>query len=360
MKKIDKYILRQYFGTFAGLFLMFIPVSILIDLGERLEKFMENKVPLHEVLEYYGAFVLTFFNILFPVFLFLSIIWFTSRMAQNTEIVAILNGGMSFGRFLVPYIVGAVIVAGSVIWLNTNIIPKARMTYNEFWSKYFNKYGDYREKNDVYRQLDSVHYVYASSINHKSNLAYDFILEKIENGRLTYRLFAPRIKRKNDSVLRYQIQNAVIRKFLPDGRQSVEKKAVFDTIMPFTFDELTPMNYVAEGLNNKELKEFIEKEKLRGSQNIGRYMLEKYKRVSLPVSALILTFIAVAVASRKRRGGIGINLALGMVMAFAYVFFEKIFGILTVKAGFNPFLAAWIPNFIFLILALYLLRNAQR
>jgi lipopolysaccharide export system permease protein len=360
IKKIDKYILKKYFGTFLGLFLLFIPISILVDLGERLDKFVENKVPLSEILEYYRAFILTFFNILFPIFLFLSIIWFTSRMAQNTEIIAIFSGGMPFRRFVLPYIAGAVIIAGTVIYLNTNIIPKARMTYNEFWSTYFNKWGNYREKNDVYRQLDSINYVYASSINHKTDMAYDFILERIENGHLTYRLYAQRIKRKNDTSTNYTLSNVIIRHFSENGKQKVKKLAVYDTIMPFTFDDLTPMNYVAEGLSTTELNDFIEKEKLRGSQNIGRYLLEKYKRVSLPVSALILTFIAVAVASRKRRGGIGLNLAIGVVIAFGYIFFEKVFGILTVKSGFNPFLAAWIPNIIFFFLALYLLKNAQR
>ncbi len=360
IKKIDKYILKQYFGTFLGMFLLFIPISILVDLGERLNKFVENKVPLSEVIVYYKSFILTFFNVLFPIFLFLSIIWFTSRMAQNTEIIAILNGGMPFWRFVMPYLVGALIIAGTVIYLNTNIIPKARMTYNEFWSTYFNKWGNYREKNDVYRQLDSTNYVYASSINHKANMAYDFILEKIENDRLIFRLYAQRIKRRSDTSNMYTLSNVTKRYFLENGKQYVQKQLVFDTIMPFTFDDLTPMNYVAEGLNNKELKKFIEKEKLRGSRNIGRYLLEKYKRISLPVSALILTFIAVAVASRKRRGGIGLNLAIGVAIAFGYVFFEKIFSILTVKSGFNPFLAAWIPNLIFLFLALYLLKNAQR
>jgi len=360
MKKIDKYILKQYFGTFIGLFLLFIPISILIDLGERLEKFLENKVPLSEVILYYKSFILTYFNVLFPIFLFLSIIWFTSRMAQNTEIVAILNGGMSFMRFILPYLAGAVIVAGTVIYLNTSIIPSARMTYNEFWSKYFNKWGKYREKSNVYRQLDSTQYVYVSSINHKANIAYDFILEKIENDRLTYRLNAARIKRTSDTAQTYQLYNVTIRHFLENGEQKVEKRAVLDTVMPFTFDDLTPLNYVAEGLSNRELKEFIEKEKLRGSPNIDRYLLEKYRRISVPVSALILTFIAVAVASRKRRSGIGMNLAIGMIIAFVYIFFDKIFGILTVKSGFNPFLAAWIPNIIFLLLAIYLLYKAQR
>jgi len=360
MKKIDKYILKQYFGTFIGLFLLFIPISILIDLGERLEKFVENKVPFREVVIYYKSFILTFFNVLFPIFLFLSIIWFTSRMAQNTEIIAVLNGGMSFKRFLLPYLVGAAVVAGTVIYLNTGVIPRARMTYNEFWSKYFNRWGKYREKNNVYRQLDSTRYVYVSSINHKVNIAYDFILEKVENGRLTYRLSASNIKRFSDTSRMYRLSDVLIRRFLPSGKQIVEKRHVMDTLMPFTFDELTPLNYVAEGLSNRELRAFIEKEKLRGSPNIGRYLLEKYRRVSVPVSALILTFIAVAVASRKRRGGIGLSLAVGMIIAFAYVFFDKIFGILTVKSGFNPFWAAWIPNLIFLALALYLLRQAQR
>ncbi len=361
MKIIDKYILKKYFGTFLGMMLIFVPISILVDLSERLDKFTENNIGFWEAAEYYKAMVLTMFNILFPIFLFLSIIWFTSRMASNTEIVAIFNTGMSFKRFLLPYFIGALIVAGGFIALNMSVIPKARLTYNEFWSKYFNKWGNYREKNDVYRQLDSVHFVYVSSIHHKSGTAYDFVFEKIKNNRLKYRLYAARIKKRKDSTKgHYQLFNYTKRVFSDNGKQFVEKGAVFDTILPFTFDELTPYDYIAESMNYKELNAFIEKEKIRGSQNINRYLLEKYRRISLPVSAFILTFIAVAVASRKRRSGIGVNLAIGILIAFTYVFFDKIFGILTAKAGFNPFLAAWIPNFIFLLLALYLLRNAQR
>ncbi|NPA46913.1 MAG: YjgP/YjgQ family permease [Chlorobi bacterium] len=361
MKVIDKYILKQYLGTFIGLLMLFVPISILIDLGERMEKFRENHVPVSEIIVYYKAFLLTFFNILFPIFLFLSIIWFTSRMAQRTEIVAILNGGMSFGRFLVPYLIGALLVSGTVIWLNTNIIPKARMTYNEFWSKYFNKWGHYRDKNDVYRQIDSTHYVYISSINHRTKTAYDFVWEKIDTThQLKYRLYANRIKLENDSLKKYRLYNVTKRRIIRPGKEEVTQTAVMDTVFPFTFNDLTPVNYIAEGLPTTELSAFIEKEKLRGSQNIDRYLLEKYRRISLPVSAFILTFIAVAVASRKRRGGMGINLAIGISLAFVYIFFDKIFGIMTVNAGFSPFLAAWIPNFIFILLGIYLLKNAQR
>ena len=360
MKILDKYILKQYFGTFFLLMLVFIPVSILVDLSERIEQFSENKVPFNEIVVYYKAFLLTFFNILFPIFLFLSIIWFTSRMAQNTEIIAVLNGGMSYKRLILPYFLGALIVAGSVIVLNFNVIPRARMTYNEFWSKYFNKWGNYRQKNNVYRQLDSTTYVFVSSINHKAKTAYDFLWEKVQKNQFRYRIYATRIKKISDSANKYRLYNVIKRRFDANGKEIVRQETVFDTIFPFGLNDLTPVNYIAEGLGYKELNEFIAKEKIRGSKNINRYLLEKYKRISLPVSAFILTFIALAVASRKRRGGIGINLAIGIVIGFLYIFFDKIFGILATKAGFNPFLAAWIPNFIFIILAVYLLRNAQR
>ncbi len=362
MKIIDKYILKQYFGTFLVLLLVFIPVSILIDFSERIEDFSENKVPVSEILVYYKAFLLTFFNILFPIFLFLSILWFTSRMAQNTEIIAILNGGMSFKRFVIPYFIGAFIIALTVVFLNTNVIPRARMTYNEFWSKYIYKHATYREKNNVYRQLDSTHYVFASSINHNSGTVYDFIIEEIDGEHLKSRLYTSRMKLVKDSTGKhhYRMFNVTQRIFHDNGTNTVLHFTTKDTILPFTLDDLTPLNYIAEGLPTPKLRKFIEKEKLRGSKNINRYLLEKYRRISLPVSAFILTFIAVAVASRKRRGGIGMNLALGIVIAFIYIFFDKIFGILSVKAGFSPFWAAWLPNIFFVILALYLLRNAQR
>ncbi len=358
MKITDKYILKKYFGTFLGLMLLFVPISIVIDLAERMDKFIENKVPLSAILGYYQDFLLYFFNILFPIFLFLSVIWFTSRLAQNTEIIAILNSGVSFMRLLKPYLIGASIIAVVVLVLNFSVIPKARIGYNEFWVTYISKYKKVRETNDVYRQIDSTHYIYSSNMNHANNTAYNFIIEEIKNHKLKYRLFADRIVWLKKEK-KYRLHN-VKERFYLKNKEKISTRNVVDTILPFTFDDLTPLSYIAEGLNYFELNKFIEKEKLRGSKNINQYILEKHKRTTLPISAFILTFIAVAVASQKKRSGIGYNLAFGIFVSLLYIFFDRVFGVLSIKSGFSPFWAAWLPNVIFGILAIYLIRHAKK
>jgi len=359
MKIIDKYILKRYFGTFLGLMLLFVPISIILDLSERIDKFIEHKVPLTEIFQYYGNFLLYFFNILFPIFLFLSVIWFTSRLAQNTEIIAMLNTGMPFMRLLRPYLIGATLIALTVLLLNLSIIPKARIGYNEFWVKYVHsKWYKARETNDVYRQIDPTHYIYASNLNHKRKTAYNFVMEEIAGDSLKAKLYADRIvynpKKKN-----YTLHNMRQRIYLKN-REKIIKKTVKDTVFNFTLDDLTPVNYIAEGLNYTELNKFIEKEKMRGSKNIKKFELEKYKRMSLPISAFILTFIAVAMASQKRRSGMGGNLAFGITVSMLYILFDRIFGVMVIKTGFSPFWAAWIPNIMFGILAIYLIFRAKK
>ncbi len=359
MKIIDKYILKKYFATFLGLMLLFIPISIIFDLSERIDKIFEHDIPIREVVGYYGDFILYFFNLLFPIFLFLSIIWFTSRMAQNTEIIAMLNTGMPFMRFLRPYLIGATVIAISVLFLNFSIIPKARINYHDFWIKYIKKNKKVRETNDIYRKIDSIHYVYASNLNHKNNTAYNFIYEEIRDNQLKSRIFADRIMWLPQKKI-YRLHNVRERIYLDHDREKINVYSVKDTLFPFTLDDLTPIVYAAEGLNYLQLNKFIEKEKIRGSKNINVFLLEKYKRVSLPISAFILTFIAVAVASRKKRGGIGYSILFGIAISLLYVFFDKVFGILSTKSGFDPFWAAWIPNIIFGIIALYLIDKARK
>ena len=359
MKVIDKYILKRYFGTFLGLMGLFIPISIILDLSERIDKFIEHKVPMSEIIAYYADFLLYFFNILFPIFLFLSVIWFTSRLAQNTEIIAMLNTGMPFMRLLRPYLIGAFIIAMTVLFLNLSIIPKARIGYNEFWVKYVHGSSfKARETNDVYRQIDPTHYIYASNLNHESKTAYKFVLEEVVGDSLKSKLVADRIvynpKKKN-----YTLHNVRQRIYLKD-REKIINRRTYDTVFDFTLDDLTPVTYIAEGLNYKELNQFIEKEKKRGSKNIKKFELEKYKRMSLPVSAFILTFIGVAMASQKKRSGMGANLAFGIAVSMIYILFDRIFGILVIKSGFSPFWAAWLPNIMFGILAIYLVFRAKK
>ncbi|MGB7784544.1 MAG: LptF/LptG family permease [Salinimicrobium sp.] len=357
MKILDWYILKRYLGTFFLLLLLFIPIGITVNLAEKIDKILENEVPFMEVVSYYIDFTIYFANLLFPLFLFLSVIWFTSKLAQNTEIIAFLSSGVSFWRFLRPYVIGATIVCLGALVLGMYLAPSASKGFNEFKYTYFKRGSEVQETSDVYRQINDDEYIYASHFQPRTNSARNFTLEHFNGNKLEYKISASRLQLNEDST--YTLTNYNKRIIGENGDQLITEINK-DTVLPFEFDELTPVSYMAETLNYNELNNFIEQEKRRGSGNINRYMVVAYKRWSLPVSAYILTIIAVAVSSIKRRGGMGVNLALGITLAFIFIFMDKVFGTIAEQSTFSPLIAVWFPNIIFGILAVYLLYNAKR
>jgi lipopolysaccharide export system permease protein len=359
MKILDWYIIKRYLLTFFTMLLLFIPIAIMVHLAEKIGKILENDVPFGAIAEYLLNFTIYFANLLFPLFLFLSVIWFTSKLANNTEIVAFLSSGVSFSRFLRPYLIGATIVAIFALILGLYLAPNASKGFNEFKYKYLNKYRKIQETKNVFRQINDNDYIYVSSFNPKNNTGQNFTLEHFEGNRLTYKIFANNIRYiEEDSI--YRLTKYYKRSFDKEGNETLENKNRENIEFEFGIDDLTPVNYIAETKSYGELLDFIEKEKARGSSNIGRYEVVKHKKWSLPVSVFILTIIAVAVSSIKRRGGMGVNLAFGITIAMIYVFFDKIFGVMAEQSDFDPLIAVWFPNVIFGILAIYLLYNAKR
>lgn len=357
---LDKYILKRYLATFSVMLLMFIPIGITIDVSEKVNKMIENNVPFSAIAQYYVDFTIYFANLLFPIFLFLSIIWFTSKLANNTEIIAILSSGISFTRFLRPYIIGATIVSIFALLMGFFLVPKASEGFKNFRYTYLigNGQNEMRDNSDVYRQINKDEYIYVSSFNSVSKMAFNFSMEKFEKDKLKYKVSARSIKwnPKDSSYTLVEFKKRKVGE-LGDVIISEQQK---DTVLNFDLEDLTPVVYIAETLSYFDLIKFIEKEKTRGSTNINTYLVVLYKKYSIPVSAFILTIIAVAVSSMKRRGGMGINLAIGILLAFAFVFLDKVFGVLAEKSAAPPIIAVWIPNILFGILAIYLLRNAKR
>jgi lipopolysaccharide export system permease protein len=338
--------------------LLFIPIGITVDLAEKVGKIIENKAPFGEVTAYYLDFTVYFANLLFPLFLFLSVIWFTSKLANNTEIVAFLSSGVSFSRFLRPYLIGATIVAIIALVLGMYLAPIASQGFNEFKYEYLKKNKKIQKTRDVYQQINDNDYIYVSSFIPERKVGQNFTYEHFEGNELKYKIFADNIRYiEKDSS--YRLTSYIKRSF-ENGIETVEKERRKDTIFRFEIEDLTPVEYVAETKSYGELIKFIEAEKRRGSPNIGRYEVVKLKKWSLPVSIFILTIIAVAVSSVKRRGGMGVNLAFGISIAMIYVFFDKIFGVMAEQSNFSPIIAVWFPNIIFGILAIYLLQNAKR
>lgn len=357
MKIIDWYILKRYLGTFFVMLLLFIPIGIAIDVADRINKILESKVPIEAVLSYYLDFTVYFANMLFPIFLFISIIWFTSKLASNTEIVAILSSGISYNRFLRPYVVGATVISLIALIFGFFIVPQASAGYNDFRYKYLRR-DEVRESMNVYKQISPSEFIYVSNFNFTNKTGYNFTLEKFDGNQLEYKIKANRII-YNDSAKDYSLVGFE-KRTVGELDDVIEKESRKNMKFDFEIDDLTPAVYAAETMTLGDLNRFIEKEKMRGSSNINSYLVVKYKKYSVPVSAFILTIIAVAVSSTKRRGGMGVNLALGIAFAFTYIFFDKIFGTLAEASSINPMFAVWFPNVIFGILAVYLLKNARR
>tara|TARA_R110002049_G_scaffold212459_1_gene383611 strand:+ start:162212 stop:163237 length:1026 start_codon:yes stop_codon:yes gene_type:complete len=339
--------------------LLFIPIGIMANLAEQIGKMIDNEAPVNEIIIYYLNFTIYIGSLLFPIFLFLSIIFFTSKLAGNTEIVAILSSGVSFGRFLRPYLFGATIIAVLMLVMAMFIVPNASQGYNEFKYKYLKKGKKDRITSNIFNQLNETDYIYVSSFDPARQIGYNFTFERFnKDNNLDFKISATNIRWiEKDSLYRLTSYNK--RRLIGDTA-IVETKRRLDTLFSFKIDDLTPVSYIAETKNLFELNKFIREQRRKGASNINSYVLVKYKRWALPITAFILTIIAVAVSSVKRRGGMGINLAFGIGVAFIYIFFDKVFGTLAEQSGFSPLLAVIIPNIIFGVLALYLLQQAKR
>jgi len=360
LKILDWYILKRYLFTFFMMLLLFIPIGITVHLAEKIGRILENEVPLGEVLIYFYNFTIYFAHLLFPLFLFLSVIWFTSKLANNTEVIAFLSSGVSFTRFLRPYLIGATIVGILSIILGLYLAPKASEGFNDFTYKYLKKGKNAFEDTNVnvFRQINDNDMIYVSSFDVANKMGRDFTLEHFEANKLKFKITANNIKYIEEDTI-YRLTNYVKRTVGTDTDE-LEIEATKDTLFSFDADDLIPVIYAAETKMYGDLKHFIAKEEARGSSNVGRFKLVLYRKWSLPVSVFILTIIAVAVSSIKRRGGMGVNLAVGICIAMVFVFFDKIFGVMAEQSDFSPLVAVWFPNVIFGLLAIYLLRNAKR
>lgn len=358
MKILDWYILKKYLTTFITIQLLFVPIAIIVNLADNIDKILANEVPFNLVAEYYFNFTIYFSSSLLPLFLFLSVIWFTSKLASDTEVIAFLSSGISFFRFLRPFLIGAFIIATITFLVGLFIVPNASKDFNEFSYKYLKGSRKSFDSKNIYRQISPNDFIYLSQFNPKSNVGSNFTLEHFENNILKYKIESSNIRYlPSDSLFRLSNYS---KRIIGEGDDIIINKRKLDTSFSFKLKDLLPIKYIAETLSYTELVSFIEQEKSRGSSNIGRYQLVKYKKWSIPFSVFVLTIIAFSVSSAKRRGGTGVNLAFGIVVAMVFVFFDKVFGVLAQQSDFSPLLAVWLPNILFSILAIYLLYHAKK
>ena len=358
MKILDKYIIKKFLLTFLMMFLLFIPIGILVDISEKIDKFKEHELSLVEILEYYSDFVWYYGYFLFPIFVFLSVIWFTSKLSNNSEITAILSSGISFNRFLKPYLISATIILLISAFSGMFIVPEKNKSFNEFQYKYLSKNKKDRNLSNLYKQIADNEYIYVSSYNPTRNQAYNFSHELFDQNKLIEKISARNIRWVDEDSI-FRLTDFFKRSFVNES-EIIESRRIYDTLFNFNIEDLSSLKYQAKALSFFELNKFINEEKASGSPLLNNHLLERNRRLSIPFSVLILTLLAVSVSSFKKRGGIGINLAFGISLAFIFIFFDKFFSVLVIKSDLNAFVGAWAPNFVFLIVTLQIMRMAKK
>ena len=358
MRILDVYIIKKFLLTFLMMFLLFIPIGILVDISEKIDKFKEHELSFTQILDYYSDFVWYYGYFLFPIFVFLSVIWFTSKLSSNSEITAILSSGISFNRFLRPYIISALIIFLFSAFSGMFIVPEKNKSFNEFQFKYLSKNKKDRNLSNLYKQISENEYIYVSSYNPTRSQAYNFSYELFNENKLLKKITARNIRWiEDDSIFRL---TDFFKRTYNEELEIIESRRIYDTIFNFNIDDLSSLKYQAKALNFFELNDFIDEERASGSPLLNDHLLEKNRRFSIPFSVIILTLLAVSVSSFKRRGGIGINLAFGISLAFIFIFFDKFFSVLVVKTDLNAMLGAWAPNFVFLLITMQIMKIAKK
>jgi len=358
VKKIDIYIIKKFLGTFFYAIALLVIIVIVFDLSEKIDAFIKRDPSLKEIIfNYYLNFIPYFVNLFAYLFTFISVIFFTSKMASNSEIVAILSSGISFNRMLRPYLISATFLGVLSFVLANFIIPHTNRIMMDFETKYMHDPRTSRET-DIHMQIAPGTFIYVQSFNAITRIAHNFSMEKINEDGMYYKLTSDRIIW--DSVDgSWNIDNYVLREIdglnetLTRGKDRNEILNLHPDDFTFNFEDLKTMDW-------KHLNAFIKEEQMKGTQNITDYLVARQQRISGPFATIILTLIGVSLSSKKVRGGIGKHLGVGITITFAYILFMQISTVFATSGNLSPAMAAWIPNILFGLIAIILIRYAPK
>ncbi|WP_460560285.1 LptF/LptG family permease [Ferruginibacter profundus] len=365
LKKIDRYILFKFLSTFFFCLLLMTAIVVVVDVSEHTDDFVKSKLPASRIItDFYFGFIPRIDAMLFPLFTFIAVIFFTSKMATRSEVVAILSSGVSFRRFLVPYLVGGLFLA-TILWFGYQyVVPKANKKWGDFEAKYIDpNFGSTPNGSNTYKQHlyfrnDSNTYIGIRGYDTISRTGNGFFVQRFANNKLLYNLRADNFN-WDTAARKWKLDN-VLERSINGIAEDVKHSPTL--LMTYNFKplDLRRDEYMKDQMPTPELNRFIKQEKIRGSEGLSALLVERYNRDAIPASVLILTVIGAVLASRKVRGGSGLHLALGVVISVLYILFSRFTIVFATKGSFTPFLAAWTPNIVFGILAFYLYKKAPK
>lgn len=354
--RLDRYIIKKFLGTYIFAILLLLAIIVMFDINEKLDAF--SKAPMSATIkDYYLNFLPYFANQFSPLFTFIAVIFFTSKLAGNSEIIAMLSNGMSFRRFMLPYLFSAAVIAGATYFLSSYIIPPANVKRIEYTNKYVkNKRVDYGA--NIMLMVSPGEIAYINRYDNITKTGSKFTLEKFdENKRLVSRLTSQIVRW--DTLYNWRVQDYVIRQ-IKDDKEIITKGRTLDTIIPFEPRDFLISENDHEQLTTPQLDEYIQRQRERGVGNIQSFEIEKYRRQAMTAAAFILTIIGMSLSSRKVKGGIGLNIGIGLVLSFSYILFMTITQTFALSDLTSPMVAMWIPNIIYAIIAVILYFKASR
>ena len=359
IRRMDLYIIKKFLGTYFFAIALIITIAVVFDVNEQIDKFVTNKAPVEAIIfDYYLNFIPYFSNLFSPLFVFIAVIFFTSKMAENSEIIAMMSTGMSFRRMLRPYMISAAIIAALTYGLGAYVIPKGNVTRLDFESKYKRKKKVEYVRN-VQLEVDTGVIAYMERYENYNKTAYRFSLDKFEDKKLVSHLTARSATYDTTSVHKWTLKNYMIREM--DGmRENIIKGDRLDTIIKMEPQDFLITKGMQQTMTSTELDEYIAKQKRRGFANIKEFQIEYHQRIAMSFAAFILTIIGVSLSSRKVKGGMGLYLGIGLALSFSYILFQTISATFAVNGNTPPVLAVWIPNILYTFIAIYLYRKAPR
>lgn len=351
--RLDRYIMLKFISTYIFLLAIIIIIAVIFDYNENIDKLTQSHASGMKIAQYYCNFVPYFLNLFSPLFVFIAVIFFTSKLADKSEIIAMKSTGMSFRRLLRPYMVTAALIASCTFLLGAYVIPKSNVERVNFRNKYIKKRTDITSIDNIQMQVDTGVVAYITHFDNTTKSGYGFSLDKFVEKKLVSHLTAQTIQYDtlSDHRFSWTLRMYDIRT-MKGMREVLEHGEKIDTTILMEPKDFFYVVNQQETLTVPQLREFIERQKMRGAQNMSIFEIEYYKRFATPFAAFILTLIGVCLSSQKRKGGMGISLGAGLALSFAYILFQTVSSSFATNAGMEPWIAVWLPNFIFAFIAL--------
>ncbi len=353
--RLDRYIVTKFITTYLFLIAIIIVIAVIFDFNENIDKLTQSHASPLKIAQYYGNFVPYFANLFSPLFVFIAVIFFTSKLADKSEIIAMKSTGMSFRRLLRPYMFTACLIAASSFVLGAYVIPKSNVARVNFQNKYIKKKTDITSVDNVQMQVDTGVVAYITHFDNVTKSGYGFSLDKFVEKKLVSHLTAQSIQYDTLSDRRFSwtLRNYEVRT-LRGKREVITNGEKLDSIIVMEPKDFFYVRGQQETMTLPELREFIARQQLRGADNVSTFEVEYYKRYATPFAAFILTVIGVCMSSQKRKGGMGISLGAGLALSFAYILFQTVSSSFATNAGLEAWIAVWLPNALFAIVALVL------